>query len=247
MKARQRTEGVEDVAGHVRGRSRRSVESNGGEGRGWSRIWPIFWTFFTIGPVTFGGGYAMIPAIEREVVARRRWIDDREMAEVLSVAGSAPGGIGVNAATFIGYRLAGIRGAVAAVLGITVPTFLIVIALSLAYVFWHDNPKVAAAFLGLRSGIVALIVYAGYKMARSSIFDKSTFVAAAATVALLLAAPVHPIVFIAIGALSGIAIVAMKRKLGIAIRLNANGEEAARNVDDSGYYVFADYYVADGI
>ncbi len=80
-------------------------------GASWKQLWNIFWAFFKIGPTTFGGGYAMIPVLEREVVQKRQWVNGNEMSDVLSIAGSAPGGIGVNASAFIGYRLAGVPGA----------------------------------------------------------------------------------------------------------------------------------------
>ncbi|MGG1639038.1 chromate transporter [Paenibacillus sp. NRS-1760] len=76
-------------------------------------LWTIFLTFLKIGPVTFGGGYAMIPVIEREVVEKRKWLETRDIADIFAVAESIPGAIGINSATFIGYRVAGIRGALA--------------------------------------------------------------------------------------------------------------------------------------
>src|SRR5690606_3195030 len=106
---------------------------------------PLFWTFFRIGPATFGGGYAMISLIEHETVTKRNWIDEQEFSNLISIAGSAPGGVGVNAAAFIGYRLAGIGGAVVSIIGITLPTFLIVLGLSFLYISMDGNPKVAAA------------------------------------------------------------------------------------------------------
>ncbi|WP_235885290.1 chromate transporter [Paenibacillus cymbidii] len=212
----------------------------------WKKLWLLFLSFAAISPITFGGGYAMIPAIEREVVARRKWIAEKEMAEVLSIAGSAPGGIGVNAAAFIGFRLGGLAGAIVAVIGMTLPTFLIVIGLSFLYAFTRDNAKVEAAFIGLRSGIIALILYAGYKMARSSIIDRATLCAAVATVALLLALPVHPLLLIVAGALYGVSVVWLKQKLGMSVKLGSEGDESL-HIDDSGYYIVPDYFVADGI
>src|SRR4051812_8766650 len=108
----------------------------------------LFWAFFRIGPSTFGGGYAMMPSIEREVVVKKQWMEDKELADMMSLAGSAPGGVGVNAAAFVGFRKAGIAGAIAAVTGVTLPTLLIVIALSVFYLLFQDNPKVAAALKG---------------------------------------------------------------------------------------------------
>lgn len=203
----------------------------------------IFWTFFKIGPVTFGGGYAMIPAIEREVVDKRHWITQDEMSGVLSVAGSAPGGIGVNAASFIGYRVAGIPGAAAAVAGITLPTFIIVFLLSIGFSQVVDYPKVTAAFQGIQGAIAALIIISAYNMGKSSVVDRTTLITAACTVVLLQVFHWSPIVVIVVGLVIGHLLVLIKNKLGLAVRYN---KEAAPTMTSTGYK-YADYYIADGI
>src|SRR5262249_55661867 len=146
----------------------------------------LFWAFFRIGPSTFGGGYAMVPAIQREIVEKRQWIDVGELANMVSLSGSAPGGVGVNSAAYIGYRKAGLAGAVAAVVGMVMPTFLIVLGLSLFYLFFQDNPKVEAALKGIRGAVVALILLAAYRMTKASIFDASTASVAIGALLLLL-------------------------------------------------------------
>lgn len=126
----------------------------------------IFLTFFKIGPMTFGGGYAMIPLIEREVVKRRGWISTRDIADIFAVTESIPGAIAINSATFIGYRLAGARGAIVAMIGVLLPTFCIVVLLSLFFLQVQNHPKVEATFVSIRATIVALITYAAYKIGR---------------------------------------------------------------------------------
>jgi len=177
----------------------------------------LFWAFSRIGPATFGGGYAMIPLIERETVEKRRWLDEQEMSDMLSVAGSAPGGVGVNASAFIGYRLAGLPGAVAAILGITLPTFLIVLGLGLAYQLLDGQPKVEAAMQGIRGAILALILVSAYKMAKSSIFDKTTAAILVGTLALLTTTALNPLLIIASGLLGGMAFVAIKQLIGLRV------------------------------
>lgn len=132
-----------------------------------SLLFQLFWVFVRIGPVTFGGGYAMIPMIEREISAKRKWLGEEEMDEILSLAGAAPGGVGVNAAAFIGYRLAGVTGAIAAIAGITIPTFIIVCLLSAVYSQLTDQPKVIAAMKGINGAVIALILVAAYRMVRT--------------------------------------------------------------------------------
>jgi len=174
----------------------------------------IFLTFLKMGPFTFGGGYALIPVIEREIVEKRKWLHSNDVADIVAVSGSVPGAVAVNSATFIGYRLAGTGGAVAALLGIFLPTFVLMIGLSLMYIHLKDNPKIEAAFLSIRATVVALIAYAAIKIAKTAIVDFSTGALAAIAVGLLLSGYVHPVWLIAFGALSGIAVVKVRALLG---------------------------------
>jgi chromate transporter len=178
----------------------------------------LFWTFFRIGPSTFGGGYAMLPIIEREIVEKRQWITAEEVGEMISLAGSAPGGVGVNAAAIVGYRKAGVAGAAAAVAGVTCPTFLIVLLLSALAVAFQHNPKLEAALKGMHGAVIALIVMAAYRMARTAVFDVTTAVASIATVIVLLLANIHPLYVIVLGLVSGMLVIQIKLWLGISAR-----------------------------
>ncbi|WP_426446940.1 chromate transporter [Paenibacillus sp. S-38] len=202
----------------------------------------LFWSFVRISPMSFGGGYAMIPLIEREIVEKRQWITPEEMSSGLAVAGSAPGGIGVNTAAFIGYRMKGIPGAVAAILGITLPTFLIVLVLALAFAQVQHHPKAAAALAGIQAGVAALILVSAYNMGRSSLVDRGTMIMAAAALVLLMFG-VHPIGLITTGLLAGHvpALFRVKRESGRLQRQEPAGAAAAPS------YKYSDYYIADGI
>ena len=182
-------------------------------------LFQIFWSFFKIGPITFGGGYAMIPMIEREVVTKRKWVKSQDVTDVFAVSESVPGAIGINSATFIGYRIAGVQGAVAAMLGILLPTFSIVILLSLIYKFLRGNPIVEAAFMGIRASIVALIAYAGLKIGKTAIFDKTTITITAITVIVLLFLHIHPVLIILTGIIAGILIIKIKTIMKLPIQL----------------------------
>jgi chromate transporter len=203
----------------------------------------IFWTFLRISPLTFGGGYAMLPAIQREVVVTNKWMTDDEMSELLAISGAAPGGVGVNVSALVGYHLAGIRGAVAAVIGITLPTFFIVILLSIIYTFLQSYPKMQAIMEGIHAAIVGLIAAAAYKMAKSSIIDKMTLIAAVSTVLLLLFIPISPIIIIIFGLMVGIAVVFLKQRWGMKNPIKR--QEDSMSGDKSNRA--ADYYFADGI
>lgn len=178
-------------------------------------LFQLFTAFLKMSPVTFGGGYAMIPVIEREVVEQRGWLRQEEVADVFAVAGSAPGAVAVNSAIFIGYRIAGVMGAIVALLGIFLPTFLIVIGLAAFYTAMKDNPKIEAAFLAIRATVVALILYAAIQIGKSAIVDMVTGVLAVAAVSLLyFGGALHPAWLIVIGALAGIVIAKIRTLSG---------------------------------
>lgn len=220
----------------------------------WKLLWRIFVSFLKISPVTFGGGYAMLPVIEHEVVEKRKWMDAEEMSNVISISGSTPGGIGVNAAVFIGYRLAWIPGAVVATIGITLPTFLIVLILILSFQQVSDNPKIAAALEGIRMSIVALIAYAGFRIGKSALFDKTTLAVGLVTIFLLFLSFVHPVLLIPIGGLVGIGAVKLKEKAGIPtvfeqsdqVKLKKTSADMKKSADNI-VYKHQDYFFGDGI
>ena len=115
-------------------------------------------SFLKIGAFTFGGGYAMIPIIEREVVDRRGWIEKQEFLDLLTLAQSAPGPIALNTAVFVGYKVRKVGGALAAMLGIVIPSFTIILLIALLFADIRHNPWIEAAFRGMRPAVVALIV-----------------------------------------------------------------------------------------
>jgi len=193
----------------------------------WRLVFDIFISFLKIGPITFGGGYAMIPVFEREVVTNRKWVKEQDISDLFAVAQSIPGAIAINSATFIGYRLAGVPGALAALFGVLIPTFLIVISLGIFYLFVQDNPKVTAAFQGIRPAIVALIAYAGYKIGKTAIYDKTTTATVIGTIFILYFLNLHPVLIILFGIPLGILTVKVKDRMGIATRLEKDHHNTA--------------------
>ena len=129
----------------------------------------LFWTFMKIGTFTLGGGYAMLPLIQREVVDRQGWIDEEEFLNMIALAQAAPGLIAVNSAIFIGWRIGGWRGVCGAVLGAVLPSFLIILAIAMVFSEWKEQPVVEAAFKGIRPAVVALIAAPLVKMARTAV------------------------------------------------------------------------------
>ena len=132
----------------------------------WRRLLELFGVFFRIGLFTFGGGYAMISLIGHEVGERRRWISEDELAELFAIAESTPGPIAVNCATYVGYRREGVAGGVWATLGVVLPSFIIIYAISLFFERFMAMTLVANAFRGIQVAVAFLILRAGLRMAR---------------------------------------------------------------------------------
>ena len=124
----------------------------------------LFLTMLKIGLFTFGGGYAMIALLENEFVAKKKWLEKDEFLDVAAIAESTPGPIAINAATYIGYKNAGIIGSIIATLGICIPSFAIIYAISLFFDAFLSLTLVAYAFKGIQICVVYLILTAGLKM-----------------------------------------------------------------------------------
>ncbi len=120
----------------------------------------LFYTFFKIGAFTFGGGYAMIPLITKEVVDNKKWITNEDILDVIAIAESTPGPIAINSATFIGCKIAGVLGSVFATLGVVLPSFVIITIISFVLGQFENLPAVKFAFAGIRAGVLALIIKA---------------------------------------------------------------------------------------
>jgi chromate transporter len=132
----------------------------------WRRLMELFGVFFRIGLFTFGGGYAMISLIGHEVGERRHWIGEDELSELFAIAESTPGPIAVNCATYVGYRREGVAGGIWATLGVVLPSFIIIYAISLFFERFMAMALVANAFRGLQVAVAFLILRAGLRMAR---------------------------------------------------------------------------------
>jgi len=171
-------------------------------------MWPLFATFFKIGAFTFGGGWAMISIIKREIVERHRWIAEDEFLDLLALAQSMPGILAVNISVAVGDKLRGMRGSVTAAAGTILPSFLIIltIAIFLTPDLITHNPTVAAIFKGIRPAVVALIVAPVITSAKAAKIGWST-AWIPAVVALLIWSkwPVvsNPILYIIIGGVTG--------------------------------------------
>ena len=137
-------------------------------------ILQLFTIFFKIGAFTIGGGYAMIPLIEAEIVTKKGWVTKEDFLDLLAIAQSAPGVFAVNIAIFIGYRLRGVRGCLVTALGAILPSFLIILCIALFFLRFKENPTVEAIFRGIRPAVVALIAAPTFNLAKAAKINRYT-------------------------------------------------------------------------
>lgn len=169
-------------------------------------LFEIFIVFFKIGAFTIGGGYAMIPIIQKEVVENKKWLQEDEFMDSIAVTNSLPGPLAINSATFVGYKTAGIPGAVAAALGAVLPSFLIILVIAMFFSNFGENAIVEQIFAGVRPAVVALILYALVKLTKSVGINKINIAIAIGALALILLLNMHPIPVIIIAGIAGLLI-----------------------------------------
>lgn len=166
-------------------------------------LFQLFWSFFKIGLFTFGGGYAMIPLIQREVIDRKGWIAEGDFLDLLTVAQSAPGPISLNTSVFVGYKMRGYAGALAAIFGVVLPSFAIILLVAMFFADVRQNAVVDAAFKAMRPAVVALIIAPIAGLTRGMGW---WLIAIAAVVALVVwGTGVSPIYILIAGAAAGLA------------------------------------------
>lgn len=163
----------------------------------------LFSTFSKIGLFTIGGGYAMIPLIERDVVERNGWVGKEEFVDLLAVAQSSPGVFAVNIAIFIGYKLRGVRGAVAASLGSMMPSVACILLIALFFHNFRHYKVVENIFWGLRPAVVALIAAPVFSVARSAKITRTTVWIPILSALLIVAFGVSPIYIILAAGVGG--------------------------------------------
>ncbi len=168
------------------------------------RMKELFLSFLRIGLFTFGGGYAMIPLIEKEAVENKKWLSREELLDIIAIAESTPGPIAVNAATFIGRKVKGFAGALSATIGVVLPSFLIIIIVSCFFEVFNELKVVRYAFWGIRAGVLALIVKALVSMFQQNSKDILSYCLMAVSAIAVIAFDINAIIVILACALTGI-------------------------------------------
>ena len=166
----------------------------------------IFLAFAKVGVMTFGGGYAMLPILQREIVERRGWAAEEELSDYFAIGQCTPGVIAVNTATFIGQKLYGVLGGIAATLGVVFPSIVIITVIAALVSNFSDIPAVAHAFAGVRVCVCVLILNAVVKLWKKTVIDISTFVIFLAVLVLSVFTELSPVVFVILAGIAGVAL-----------------------------------------
>ncbi|MBU5316025.1 chromate transporter [Clostridium bornimense] len=164
----------------------------------------LFLSFLKIGTFSFGGGYAMLPFIQKEVVEKNQWITMTDFTDIIGISQMTPGPVAINSATFVGYRVAGVLGSIVATIGIIFTSFILVLITSKAIKKFKDNPRIKGMFMGMRPALIALILTAFLSLAKEAYVDlKSIFITLIAA-GFLFTKKLHPILVIILSAILGI-------------------------------------------
>lgn len=166
----------------------------------------LFITFAVVGVTTFGGGYAMLPVLQREVVEKRRWATDEEVMDWYAIGQCTPGVIAVNTATFVGQKLAGVLGGIFATLGVVFPSLVIITIIAAFIQNFAHLPAVQSAFAGIRVCVCVLILNAVVKLWKKSVVDWKTLLIFIAVFACSVFLDVSPVVYVIAAALAGIVV-----------------------------------------
>lgn len=174
----------------------------------------LFYTFFKIGALTFGGGLAMIPFMERETFEKNHWIEKEDLLDIVVISESTPGPIAINAATFIGYKTAGVLGSVCATFGVVLPSFIIILLLSYCLDYVVTLKPVAYALWGIRAGVLALIAKSFYSLFKQTKKNVFAFVMMALAFVAVTFFKLDVIIIVLSAAVLGIAAYFIARKAG---------------------------------
>ena len=166
-------------------------------------MFEAFKTFFKIGLFTLGGGYAMIPIIQEEVVERHKWIEKEQMLDLIAIAQSCPGVFAINISTFVGYKIGKVKGALCTTLGAALPSFLIILLIAIFFRQFQDHPTVAAIFRGIRPAVVALIAVPTFNLAKTARIGWANCWIPIVSALAIWAMGVSPLVIIIVAAVAG--------------------------------------------
>lgn len=164
----------------------------------------LFLSFFKIGAFSFGGGYAMIPFMQKEIITNNSWLTVNDFMDIIGISQMTPGPVSINSATFVGFKVGGVFGSIVATIGIVITSFILVTICSKTLEKFKDSTLVKSALLGMRPILIALILQAFFDLAKESYVDIKSIIVTLIIGALLLSRKINPILCVIISALLGI-------------------------------------------
>lgn len=164
----------------------------------------MFKTFFKVGAFTIGGGYAMIPIIQEEIVDKKGWVKEEKFMDIIALSQGSPGPVAINVSIFVGYELKGLKGALTCMLATALPSFLIILLVATVLFQYRTNPIISRMFMGIRPAVVALIASAVYKMAKQSDLSRVRYIIALAVALIIVFTDISPIYLILFGGIFSI-------------------------------------------
>jgi len=164
----------------------------------------LFVEFFKVGLFTFGGGYAMIPLVQHEIVEKYHWLNMKQFTDIVAIAEMTPGPIAVNTATFVGYKIAKFWGAVFGTLGVVLPSFLVIWIIASVFLTFQNNPIVQAAFKGLRPAVLGMIIIALLSVSKIAVTGYKSIIIVLAVVLGVVVLKIHPIIAFIVSGVAGI-------------------------------------------
>lgn len=162
------------------------------------KVLSLFVSIFKIGAFTFGGGYAMIPLIEEEVVHKKEWLSKEEFVDVLVVSQSLPGALAVNTSIFLGYKISGIVGAIASLIAVILPSFLIILVIAAFFMQFRNNYYVNAAFMGITAAVPMLVLVGAISLSKGVPKNIRSLITIIIALAALIFFDVHPVLVIVV-------------------------------------------------
>jgi chromate transporter len=175
-------------------------------------LWQLYFSFLKIGGLTFGGGLAMLPMLQREVIGKYKWVTEEELLDIYAIGQVTPGIIAINTASMIGYRKRGIWGSIVSTLGEVTPSLVLITLLASILTKFEESVLLQRAFGGIRVAVCALIAQSVITLYKKSIVDLPTLLLCLATVLGTLFLQLSPIVFVLVGILFGLGVQKLKRR-----------------------------------
>ncbi len=188
-------------------------------------LFQLFWTFFKIGGLTFGGGLTMLPMLERELVQHRKWVTSEELLDIYAIGQCTPGIIAVNTATFVGYKRDKISGGIASTLGMISPSLIIIILVAAFLKNFIDNVWVSHAMMGVRAVVCALLINTVITLGKKTLKSLQAWIIALVILLLAFFTQVPTVCLVLMSAAAGIIIDIIKTKHEKKSALKEEGEE----------------------